>query len=84
QGKNTIKTLPEIKAIKRGRFNPELFENGQNSEEIPVRIMREPTSRRKISHVPFLFVVTGKAFETVHFQCPYGHTTSRATGLPVI
>ncbi|MDY6831743.1 MAG: DUF2220 domain-containing protein, partial [Thermodesulfobacteriota bacterium] len=39
----TIKTLPEIKAIKRGQFNPELFENGQNNEEIPVRIMREPT-----------------------------------------
>jgi hypothetical protein len=32
-----------MKKFKRGQFNPELFENGQNSEEIPVRIMREST-----------------------------------------
>ncbi len=32
-----------MKAIKRNQFNPELFENGQNNEEIPVGIMRKPT-----------------------------------------
>jgi hypothetical protein len=32
-----------MEEIERGQFNTELFENGQNSEELSVRLMRKPT-----------------------------------------
>jgi len=32
-----------VKEIKRGQFNPKLFETGQNNEEFSVRLMRKPT-----------------------------------------
>ena len=33
-----------MEVINRGQFHPELFENGQNNEEVPVRLMRKPTT----------------------------------------
>jgi hypothetical protein len=32
-----------MQAIEGGHFNPELLKNGQNNEEVPVRLMRKPT-----------------------------------------
>ena len=54
-----------METIERGQFNTELFENGQNSEELSVRLMRKPTTLDGIVQIITQIVVLTIIAETM-------------------